>query len=214
MNSQRRAVTLIAVLASTGLAVGCSGSGTDGFEDRYRQFASAVENHKGHQAVKSVSSDTLEHYAGLKQIALYGNRNGKSLPIYDEVAVCFLRASFDAEALKSLSDRDVYAKLVNADITGVPGMSRFELTDLERTDNEGWGVLLTDEVNTRYIIGFDREGGKWLIDDSSFRTSREEVLLSRIMTHRGTRSDVINALLKSSGIRQGVTPELEQPLVK
>lgn len=214
MKRNWRTLTLVALLASVSAFGGCSGSGTDGFEDRYRQFANAVENHKGHQAAKYVSSDTLKHYTGLKQIALHGNQSGTSLTINDEVAVYFLRASFDTEALKTLSDRDIYAKLVNADITGVPGMSRFELTDPEREENQGWAILLTDEVNTRYIIGFDRERGKWLIDDSSFRTSREEVLLSRIMTHRGSRSDVVDALLKSSGIRQGVTPELEQPLVK
>lgn len=190
----------------------CSGQSSDQIARTWRDYASAVSRNQGAEAVKLASENTLRHYAMIGRLALKGGQEMRELTLYDEVSVFYLRHVFEANALRKFTGRDIMRILVKNELAGIPKMNQFQLADIDIEGDRAWANLYTTDLDAEYRVSFVREGGKWKIEGKSLNKSRDDVLIHRMMSYASTRDDVIDELLKSVGVRGGLTPELMRPL--
>lgn len=192
----------------------CSGSASDKVDSVWRDYANAVENGRGGDAVKLASADTIRHFDMLGDLALHGGKGMHNLTLYDEVSVYYLRYEYEEDALNRFSGHDIMKILVNKGLVGIPDMNGFSLEDVRIDDDEAWGELFTNEPNTSYRIAFELEGGKWKVDNETLGKSRDNVLIRRMMTYSGSRDEILDELLKSVGVRNGLTSDLLEPVAR
>ena len=209
-----RSVLFIGLMACSILASACSAVNEGELSSVYSQFARAIEGQRGHQASELISKSTEVHYAKLRDIALYGSRQRTPLTLYDEIGVYYLRARYDRQQLTKFNGRDIYAILVENGLAGIPNMDDFLLQRISSSGDHATAGLQTNDPSTNYRIAFSYEGGQWKIDDAALRHSRDEVLAFRMVSYKGAREDVIDEILKSVGVRQGLTSQLTSPMVK
>ena len=193
---------------------GCSQQGANSFElgGIWHEYARAIDNNRGNAVVDLVSSDTIEHYKFLRASALDGVRNKSKLTVTDEVAIRFLRAHHKRSTLAKLSGRDTLSLLVRNDVVSIPGMTKFTFDQFDADNGQAKAKIKTDDPATEYEIGFDKERGKWLIDDGPLRKSREWVLAERIISYGADRDKVINELSKSVGIENPEMDNIREPM--
>jgi hypothetical protein len=192
----------------------CSGGGQSEMSGVYSQFARAIEGQRGYQATKLISKETEAHYSLLRDIALYGPRYRTHLTLYDEIGIYFLRSRYDKRQLLKFTGRDIFAVLVENGLIGVPDMDDFRLGSVSMTNHAASATLITNDPGANYRIGFTLENGHWRIDEAALRTTRDEVLAFRMVSYRGSREDVIDEILKSVGVREGLAPRLTTPISK
>lgn len=201
------------VLAFAGFILSaCSASVPDQMVSTYQTYTSNVAAGKGHQAAKSVTDATIEHYERLADLALDGGAGMRDLGLHDELSVYFLRSRYQAAALEKLTGRDVMNILVKAGLVGEEGFERYTLGDIRYTDTEARADLIDGRQTTPFEIWFVKEDGNWKVDPARFRAKRDELLERRIVQFDGDRRQVLSELLKSKGIDAGLTPDLEKPL--
>ncbi len=204
----------ILALASVSLVSACSGSVDAEVDEIYRNYAKAVANGRGSEAAKFASRTSIEHFADLRNRALWGGYSARSMTLYDEVAIYYLRAKYQAETLRSFTEWDVMNILINSGLVGVPDMEKLRVVDVRFEGDKAWGRLPTDEADTIYQISFHRERGKWKVETLPLRRSRDQVLTNRIVSYGRSRDDVIDEILKSVGVREGLSPRLFNPMLE
>ena len=196
------------------LFAACSSGPDDQLSKSYYTYARAVMDGRGYDAAKLASTKTLKHYETLNDLALHGGRGMYNLSIYDELSVYYLRAKYEAEALNKFSGRDVMNVLIKANMVGVPDMARFTVGEIGfDSEDKAWAPLYKGDQDPVYEISFVKENGKWKIDNRPMRSKRNDVLLQRLMQYGGSREEVISELLKAHGVREGLTPAVEKPLL-
>ena len=202
----------LTLLATALLAASCSKSPTQQVNQVFGDFKKSVEAGRGDQVEKLVSEQTLQHFDKLRRLALTGGADMYQLSIYDEVSIYYLRSQFKRAALEKFRGRDIINILAKNKMLGVADLNEFKLTSLQVEDTAAWANLTHNNLETPYAINFVEESGDWKVDMDRFQRNRENELVMRMMQYGGDRDQVISELLKSFGLRDGLTPALRQPL--
>lgn len=201
------------IIALTVFAIaGCAQASKVKIETIWREYASAVQTSRGSEASEFASDASLRHFAQLKEFALEGGADMKSLTLYDEVSVYYLRSKYGADALSRFSDRDIMKILVNAELLGIPHMNQLMIEEIRVYKKTAYATLTSGEADTFYEVTFLLENGDWKVDYLSLARSRDMVLANRLISYSGTRDDVIDEILKSVGIRDGLSEDLTEPV--
>lgn len=205
---------ILAFLSAFGLMfiASCSRPVPDQVTSLYQSYTNSVAAGRGYDAAKKVSDATLAEFETLRDLALDGGRGMTSIGIYDEVSVYYLRGQFDVVALEKLNGRDIMNILVKANLVGEPGFESYTLGNIRFNDTEARASLFNSEGQTPLEMSFSNESGGWKIDPVSFRDRREQLLERRIVEFGGSRDEVMGELLKSRGLGNGLTPNLQRPM--
>ena len=215
MRKSHQSARKVALMALAGLVLSaCAKSEPEKLTSLYDRYANAVLDGRGYSAAKLVSANTLQHYGKLRDLALNGGSGMYYLGVYDEVSIYYLRWKFDSAGLSKLSSRDVMNVLVKAGLVTIEDMDDFELRALNLGQNAAWANLYLDGLDTPYDARFVSESGKWKFDGKALRDSQDDVLLQRLIRYDSDKDTLINEMLKSYGLRDGLTAELRTPPAK
>ena len=167
-------------------AVACGQPGPDDKQIRsvFERYRNDLLDGSGNKAVALLSRSTIEHYARLKQLALFSQRAElQDQPLYDQMTVVLLRADSDPENLREMSPEDLFVYLIGKTGPAKEQLRATEIGDVLVEGDQASAHALVHGKDAGAAFNFVREGNKWRLDLTPF-TQVISQLLEQVATAR------------------------------
>lgn len=169
----------------------------------FESYRSAAIAQDGERAVELASSESLDYYDEMRQMALTAPREElKRRRLIDRVMVLMLRHMIEPAKLEAMDGADVFVLSIEEGLTSEASVEKMEPGDV---DVSGDRAVMAVEINGEpgpFAFPFVRQEGDWKIDfsellavgDAGFRSlveqsgmSQNEFLMEALTSVSGTR---------------------------
>jgi hypothetical protein len=198
----RLARLLLAAVVVVAGAAGCSGDDeadpAEAVASGYSAYAEAVSAKEGGRASGLVTTSTLDHYDGLRELALTAREAALAEErIIDQLAVLSMRASIPAATLRTADSRGVVAAAVTAQVISSGGTGASALSDVTVTGDTATASLGVDDGSPRVPLRFRREGGVWKVDLTGLLEPAETALKAAVEREKLTPKALLQQVMTS-----------------
>jgi hypothetical protein len=157
------AVLILATAAAT--ASEDEGTAAGRIRESFADYRAAILADAGTAAAEMVSSASIEYFASMRQLALYASsKEVRSQSLVDQMQILTFRHRIDAERLRAMSSKQLFAYTVDRGWTGKAGVLELELGSIRVVGDVAFVNVLKDGKPTRLEYQYVREQNTWLWD--------------------------------------------------
>ena len=183
-----------------------------GVRRSFADYRAAILADQGDAAAELVSSASVEYFAEMQRLALYaGSEEVRSQSLVNQMQILAFRYRIDAEALRSMSPKELFAYTVDQGWTGKDGVLELGLGSVQIVDDVASADVLKDGRPTRLQYRYVRERDEWRWDmgPTLHKTNQAFKMLA---TQRGMSDESLLLSLLESTYGGRVPPPLWDPL--
>src|SRR5262249_21705731 len=131
----------------------------------FEAYREAVSAHNGKAAADLVTSSSISKYQEFHDLAVTADKPTlESLPIASRFFVMMLRHRIDADLLKSMDGKAVFAHAVDQDWMGNKGVVQAGVGNINIREPRATGTITIDGKRTSEDWNFVKEEGSWKLD--------------------------------------------------
>jgi hypothetical protein len=205
----------IALVAALSLALPALAQGDGPEEEILRCFAdyrAAMLGDDGAAAAELVSSRSIEYFGEMQRLALYASSETVRLQsLTNQLQILTFRHRIDAEKLRSMSPKQLFAYTVSRGWTGKDGAIELELGEIRVEGDLASAEVLRNGHSTPIEYRYVREQNRWLWD---LRPALEESNrgFELLATQRETDEESLLLSLVESTSGRKTPPTIWNPL--
>lgn len=137
-------------------------------KETFKNYAKAVINSNGKEALECLSSETIQYYGDLLELVKNADSvETDQLDLLDKMNVLIIRQEADAEVILSMDDESIIIYAVDNGIIGKESMEGKSIGEVEIKGDEAFGEFLTEGKSTPFKMRFQKENGEWKLDITS-----------------------------------------------
>jgi hypothetical protein len=200
--TSRRALGAWLLAAAVVLGVaGCSGEDeapdpATAVQASYRSYAEAVATKDGAASAGLVSGTTLDHYSGLRDLALTADRATLAKErVVDQLAVLSMRANIPVATLRDADPRGLVAAAVQNQVISSGGAGAAALERVTVDGDTATASLGVAGGSQQVPMRFRREEGTWKVDLTALLTPAEDALGTALEQQRLTPETMLTKVM-------------------
>ncbi len=179
----------------------------------YEEYRTAALAGNGAQAARLVDRATLDHFDGLRKLALSGSAEKvRSLGLLDKIVVLRLRLESTAADLKAQSGASLFAAGIEKGQISREGVASGQLGALKIEGSRASGALQVGTQSQPGVFGFTKEDGRWRLD-MTVTLGVGEVGLKRVQEQSGLDPDAFVFAVLEQVVSKKLEAKVWQPLV-
>ena len=178
----------------------------------FADYRAAILADEGDAATELVSSASVAYFAEMQRLALYASSEEvRSQSLVNQMQILTFRYRIDAEALRSMTPKKLFAYTIDQGWTGKSGVLELELGLIEVTRDVAVAKVLKDGRPTRieYRYVRERDGWRWDMEPTLHSTNKG---LKMLADQRETSEESLVLSLLESTYGSGVRPTIWNPL--
>ena len=194
------ALLLAAAAAVAGGIAGCSGEDEPdpaaAVQASYRAYAEAVATKDGAASARLVSGSTLDHYSGLRDLALTADRATLAKErVVDQLAVLSMRANIPVATLRDADPRGVVSAAVQNQVISSGGAGAAALEKITVDGDAATASLGVAGGSQQVPMRFRREDGTWKVDLTALLTPAEDALGKALQQQKLTSEALLTQVM-------------------
>jgi hypothetical protein len=164
----------------------------------FRGYKDAVLSGSGERAVNFVAKKTLDYYAELKDLALYGRAEQvKSLTLMDRLMIISLRHRIQPAALKAMSPKELFVYAVQNGWIGKDNVRRLDIDAVVISENSAKAAYRYDGQTVDLFFHFYKEDEGWKLDLLSVLRTGDAALQEALRSQGRDENEFIFTAIES-----------------
>jgi hypothetical protein len=175
------------------------GAAAGRIRESFADYRTAILADAGADAAEMISSASVEYFASMQQLALYASpEEVRSRSLVDQMQILTFRHRIDAERLRSMSPKQLFAYTVDQGWTGKTGVRELEFGSIRVVGDVASVNVLKDGKPTRLEYQYVREQNAWRWDMEPALHSTNKGLKMLAAQREVSDEELVLALLEST----------------